>query len=101
MIDQLLHVFSMKMARRDIHGDPHWRETLSAPGLDLCAGGMQHPLANGNDQTGLFSQGNEFQGRDKPIRLWAPPAYEGLHDIDSSTGEFDLRLIMQYKFIAH
>ena len=32
------------------------------PGLELQAGFMQHPLANGDNQSGFFGQSDEFKG---------------------------------------
>ena len=68
-----------KLACADIHGDRKVaRGFVPAPALQLFARGLQHKLAQRQNQAGLLGQGNEVTGADHAA-LWVTPAHQRLH----------------------
>ena len=81
-----------------IDRNAHIRKARQLPCFTLHTGCPQHPLADGNNQSGLFCQ------RDKLIRrnhakLGMIPSEEGFCRYDSFASRANLRLKMQHEFI--
>ncbi|MNP15817.1 hypothetical protein D3C76_1081880 [compost metagenome] len=70
-----------ELASRDVHRHGDRRPAGILPRLVLSAGGMNHPVADGHDQPGLFGLGNEFDGRDH-AEFGMLPADQCLHADD-------------------
>ena len=69
------------------------------PGHQLGTGRFQHPLAQRQDQPGLFGQGNELCGRHHAAGRVAP-AHQRLHALDGAVF-LHLNLVKKLKFLAH
>jgi hypothetical protein len=63
---------------------------------DLFAGLEQNPLADGDDEAGLFGKGNEGVWTDE-AELGAVPAQKGFDAEDAAVSEGDLRLIEDFE----
>ena len=75
------------------------RQSCRLPRLALSAGGAQYPFADGNDQAGFFSQGDEFGGRNHP-QFRMLPAQQCFHPAYLAGDEVHLRLIIQLQFLT-
>ncbi|MOA07104.1 hypothetical protein D3C78_1267830 [compost metagenome] len=88
-----------KLPCREVHGDPQVRQSLLLPGHVLLAGGLEHPLADRHDQTGLFGDGDELHRcHDTQVRM--VPAQERFHAGNATTANISLGLVVKLELVA-
>src|ERR1700674_1061688 len=87
-----------ELPRRQIHRHRQVSVTGGMPRLDLSASGLEHPLANRDNQSRLFSQGNKARRRDH-AELGMLPADQSLYTRNPAALEIDLGLVIQLEFL--
>jgi hypothetical protein len=87
-----------ELARRQVDGYRHGAQALALPG-QLFAGAPQHPLADGQDQAGLFGQADEAARRDQ-AQFRMLPAQQRLEADDLAARQARLRLVVHTKLVA-
>ncbi len=85
----------MKLACRqvDAHDERAQRRVLVAPLADLRARLLEHPLPDRYDQSRLFGERDEVDGRDKPSPRMLP-ARQRLDATDTAVGQRNDRLVV-------
>ena len=86
----------VELARRDVDGHAHGRQTAAMPRCGLGAGGSQHPLSDRFDHPRFFSKWNELRWRHQPAHRVLPPR-QRLHADDAPTTDLDLRLVVKHE----
>ena len=84
-----------KLGWRDVHRDDEVR-----PSRRLATGGVQHPVADRNDQAALLGHGDEL-GRGNRAAVGMPPAQKRLDAEHGGRIERNLRLIVNRKLVRH
>ncbi len=87
-----------ELLRRDVHGDPHSRESKALPVLAVQGRSLDHPLSHGDDQTTRFQDRQESSGRDETGVRIVPPD-QGFHALDAPRLHVDLRLIVELELL--
>src|ERR1700754_2866373 len=85
-------VFLLKLAGRDVNGDGKLHPKPALQRGDLFAGLKKNPLADGDDEAGLFGERNKGVWPDQ-AEFRAVPAKKRLHAEDATICEGYLRLI--------
>ena len=85
-----------KLAGRKVHRHQLLPQPRPLPGHGLRTGGGQHPFPERHDQTGFFSDGNEFLWRHQTM-LRVLPANERLPTNQTPLTDRPLRLVMQHE----
>ncbi len=88
-----------QLARRQVHGHAHRRQPGALPGRRLFDGTAQHPVADGDDQAGLFGDRDEAIRRDAAQR-GVLPAQQGLDADDVAMLQVHLRLVVQLELLV-
>ncbi|KQV52080.1 hypothetical protein ASC93_05445 [Massilia sp. Root335] len=90
----LLQAAARELAARDVDGDMHRRRHDAGPRGDLAACGVDHPVADVDDQAGLLEHGNEFPRRYQALPR-AVPAQQGLRARDAAGVDLGLGLVVE------
>src|SRR5215510_12325732 len=79
LCDTVEKIVLPELRRRDVDRDPHRLRPVS--GVKACA--PKHPIAQSNDETGLFREGNELHWRPETSSRMAP-SYQRLEAEDAA-----------------
>ncbi len=87
-----------ELVRRNI--DRHFAhvDALVEPGLDLAAGGEQHPVAERQDQAAFLGDRDEL-GRANQAALRVAPANQGFDADHLAAEQVDLWLVVQHQLV--
>ena len=95
----LHQVFLIELAHREVDRHPDRTQPRLLPGPGLGAGGAQHPFADGDDKAVLLGERDELHRAEQPAFGMAP-AHQRLDADDLAACQVDLRLVVQYQFVA-
>lgn len=88
-----------ELQRRKVHGNTPILITLRIPEGHLPTGFIEHPLADRDDQAGLFRQLNK-RGRQQQALLRMLPAQQRLGPYRNATDGVELGLVVQAKLLV-
>nr|GEU28309.1 hypothetical protein [Tanacetum cinerariifolium] len=92
-------VLALEFQRRLVEADLERGIDLAPPALGPAGPGLEHPLADVEDQPARFGQRNEF-GRADHAALRVAPADQGLGLMDASAGQVDDGLEVQRQLVV-
>ena len=96
--DAVDEVGAAELQRRDIDRHRHQRQAGSAPGGELGAHRVEHPLAEAEDQAALLGDGYEAP-RQQQAQLRVLPAHQGLGAHQAAVGGHQ-RLVVKHQLVA-
>ena len=88
-----------KLYGRSIDADLKWSGVRCAPDLGLLRRHPKYPVADIDDHSGFFRDGNKIDGAYE-AELWVVPAQQCFSLMDSPGFEFHDGLIVQLKLVA-
>ena len=96
--DALGQILLAELPRRQVDRHRKLGQPGVVPGLELGAGGPDHPVADGDDEAGFLRQGDEL-GRWNQAVVLGLPADQGLHAADFPRFQIHLGLVVEQEFL--
>src|SRR5918998_5171575 len=91
----------LELAQREVYADYRGKiaQAQLLPLAPLATRSLQHPLSDGNDEPGLFGEGDELIGAYRAA-LRVLPTQEGFHPSDVIAHQGEHRLVVDPELVA-